>query len=137
MGIPVENYTREQWEVFLAGERAAAQVKKEKMREVLAERALQRRRDAKRKSSKRARQWVWEYKSQRACVRCGFSHAAALQFHHKRDKRREVSQIKTLGAIKMEIEKCELLCANCHAIEHYEQGRAAQSVDQVGEGSPT
>jgi hypothetical protein len=63
-------------------------------------------------------------KSRRACERCGFSHPAALDFHH-RDPSRKSFAIATgpaLGksweTIVEEIAKCEVLCANCHRIEH-------------------
>jgi hypothetical protein len=61
------------------------------------------------------------------CEQCGFTHPAALQFHH-RDPQTKMFDItsKTLSAprkfpwetILQEIEKCDLLCANCHAVEH-------------------
>lgn len=56
------------------------------------------------------------------CSRCGYnSHMAALEFHHPDD-----NKVFNLGnfmnakweKLEIEIKKCELLCSNCHAIEH-------------------
>lgn len=30
------------------------------------------------------------------------------------------SGMRNLGAVMLEVDKCEVLCANCHWIEHYE-----------------
>lgn len=59
--------------------------------------------------------------------KCGQDHPAALQFHH-RDPSTKMFELtsKTLSAPKkfpwetilLEIEKCDLVCANCHAIAH-------------------
>src|SRR5690606_24270514 len=57
--------------------------------------------------------------------RCPEKHAATLQFHHKNTNEKEfaVGEAICLGysikRIKTEIEKCEILCANCHFKEHY------------------
>lgn len=57
------------------------------------------------------------------CKRCGFDkHPAALEFHHTDPtiKKFEIGMVanKSWESIKEEILKCELLCANCHRIEH-------------------
>jgi hypothetical protein len=55
------------------------------------------------------------------CKDCGYNdHAVALQFDHLRDKRANVSNMirsdYSWDQIKKEIDKCEVVCANCHAI---------------------
>lgn len=61
------------------------------------------------------------------CCKCGFNHPAALDFHHRdpKDKLYEVCNMprKSIGKerILCEIEKCDVLCANCHRILHDEQ----------------
>jgi hypothetical protein len=65
-----------------------------------------------------------EFKKTLKCTRCGFSHPAALQFHHTDPTTKEatiatVARSWSLKKLKEEIDKCEILCANCHAIEHY------------------
>ena len=60
------------------------------------------------------------------CERCGFNHLAALDFHHK-DPTQKLFRLSdaivrtkkyTPEEIFTEVLKCELLCKNCHAIEH-------------------
>lgn len=70
-------------------------------------------------------QWFRDYKSTLKCCRCGFSHPAALDFHH-RDQSQKETEINRMVANKMskekvlaEAEKCDVLCANCHRIEHW------------------
>jgi hypothetical protein len=58
-----------------------------------------------------------------ACVRCGYDeHDAALQFHHRDSSEKEfgISTGLTIGLdrLKEEARKCDMICANCHAIEH-------------------
>lgn len=77
------------------------------------------------------REWLWELKASLKCNRCGFSHHAALDFHHKDGEQKEdcVSVMCSYGFSKesllKEIEKCEVLCANCHRIFHYEKQNGA------------
>jgi hypothetical protein len=55
------------------------------------------------------------------CKRCGWHrHPAALQFHHLSDKDFTISEVanRSWSVILRELDKCELLCANCHIIEH-------------------
>lgn len=56
------------------------------------------------------------------CKRCGYNkHPAALEFHHLEDKKFTVGKelaIKSWKIIEAELNKCELLCSNCHRIEH-------------------
>jgi len=58
------------------------------------------------------------------CERCGWQgHPAAYDFHHKNPEEKEFqwsTQLykKSWGTIKTELDKCELLCAICHRIEH-------------------
>lgn len=56
------------------------------------------------------------------CVRCGYNkNYSALEFHHLDPKTKERGIRGThakLSNIKKEIEKCILLCSNCHREEH-------------------
>ena len=69
--------------------------------------------------------WLRRLKRKLGCVRCGFRHPAALQFHHKKPEEKEfdicsgVLNGRSKEVLEREIAKCEILCANCHAIEHY------------------
>ena len=69
-----------------------------------------------------------EYKGGK-CVRCGYNKCeGALQFHHKNpdEKSFTLSDVNLndvvlpMTAFLAEADKCELLCANCHAEQHYQ-----------------
>jgi len=67
-----------------------------------------------------------DFKKTLQCVKCGFSHHAALDFHHEEPATKEgnvnryVSNAQYKKAYE-EIKKCIVLCANCHRIHHYEK----------------
>ena len=71
------------------------------------------------------REWMNEYKTKCACSKCGESHPATLHFHHTNPKEKDVAVAKatahgySIERIEKEIAKCVVLCANCHAKEHY------------------
>lgn len=55
------------------------------------------------------------------CVMCGWDkYIWALDFHHKDDKHFNISKKQNISWEKMksEMQKCELLCANCHREKH-------------------
>lgn len=57
------------------------------------------------------------------CTKCEWSgDQAALQFHHKDPSKKDfiIGNVanKSWNSIKKEMQKCILLCANCHMIEH-------------------
>ncbi|MBI5954475.1 MAG: hypothetical protein HY865_22690 [Chloroflexi bacterium] len=67
----------------------------------------------------KAKEFVWDYLSSHPCTSCGESDPHALEFHHARgNKESEVSRMvgngTSIETIKAEIEKCDVLCANCH-----------------------
>lgn len=66
----------------------------------------------------RNREYLWDYLSNSECADCGEKDIIVLQFDHLRDKKYHVSEMVSQGAslasIKKEIEKCEVVCANCH-----------------------
>ena len=60
------------------------------------------------------------------CTNCNFSHPAALDFHHTDPSKKEniVSNLISEGrfsAAMEEVQKCIVLCANCHRVHHYEE----------------
>lgn len=65
------------------------------------------------------------------CVKCGEDDPVTLKFHHKVPREGEGKGVsgmsnRTLELIKAEIDKCDVLCANCHTKVHYfidEDGR--------------
>lgn len=67
-----------------------------------------------------------ELKGELKCNRCPENHIAVLDFHHKDPKQKDqmISSMLydwTFDAILKEIDKCEVLCANCHRKHHYEE----------------
>ena len=76
----------------------------------------------------RKKQWIDSQKVQ--CVRCGETHIACLDFHHRNPDEKDflvsiaVSKYP-LDRIKEEVAKCDVLCANCHRKLHYEEKMAA------------
>jgi hypothetical protein len=85
------------------------------------ERARQRDRDRVRQR----RQFIDALKSERGgCQRCGFADIRALVFHHRDPSTKSftIASIRGPGLRKeqilAEVEKCDLLCANCHMILH-------------------
>ena len=57
------------------------------------------------------------------CIKCGYNESpAALQFHHvSSEKSFEINSNNLLlkeEKVKDELNKCILMCANCHATEH-------------------
>lgn len=73
----------------------------------------------------RNKQFVNEYKKDKKCSRCPENRSICLHFHHiKRQTANDkgvsilVRNGSSIDRIVKEIEKCELLCANCHLVEH-------------------
>lgn len=68
----------------------------------------------------KAQQFVWDYKLSHPCVDCGESDPVVLEFDHidaatKIDSvGRMAEKPLAINNIKREIEKCRLLCCNCH-----------------------
>jgi hypothetical protein len=68
--------------------------------------------------------WMRELKS-RPCVDCGNQfHPAAMSFDHLpgTQKRPDISNLVKAGCIglaRIEIAKCEIVCANCHAVRTF------------------
>ena len=59
------------------------------------------------------------------CQRCGNDDKRVLDFHHLHGKDKGVATLRVAGysrkRIVAEIEKCIVLCANCHRIVHWEE----------------
>jgi hypothetical protein len=68
-------------------------------------------------------QFVMDYLTIHSCVDCGESDPVVLDFDHVRgEKRLPINTIivswLSLAVLKLEIEKCEVRCANCHRRRH-------------------
>jgi hypothetical protein len=66
-----------------------------------------------------------EIKEASGCVDCGIKNYILLDFDHLSDKKYNVSRMIHDGfswaAIKKEIAKCEVVCANCHRIRTHDR----------------
>ena len=69
---------------------------------------------------KYGRKLIYEFKLGNPCSACGESNPVVLEFDHidPKKKRNDVSYMATHGysieSLEKEIEKCIILCANCH-----------------------
>ncbi len=80
------------------------------------------------KRTKQNRKLWQEYKATLSCIKCGENHPGCLDFHHrnKKEKLFTISQAVdslSLEVLKEEIQKCDVLCANCHRKLHYNECR--------------
>ena len=85
---------------------------------------------------------IWEFynqlKATLKCARCGENHPATLQFHHCDPQKKDfnlseaVREGYSIKRIKKEVAKCTVLCANCHAKEHYEWARQSKKPSREG-----
>lgn len=62
-------------------------------------------------------EYIRQYLLEHPCVDCGEDDIVVLEFDHVRGEKRGVISVlkrSSLKAVKEEIEKCEVRCANCH-----------------------
>lgn len=83
---------------------------------------------AKKKTSDRTKMladWLFDYKSNLACSVCGESDFRCLDFHHTDPSSKDMSVSKavrygwSIARITKEINKCVVMCSNCHRKLHY------------------
>lgn len=77
------------------------------------------------------RDYVSEYKLKRGCMLCGFiaKHTCQLDLHHVdpstktyKGDHKSYDAGWSLERIDAELEKCIVICKNCHALENYNEG---------------
>jgi len=83
--------------------------------------------DTKRRIRKERRDWFQELKKDLTCSKCGIKDFRVLDFHH-RDRERKDMEVSNMVRLRWskekileEMSKCDVLCANCHRIEHSEE----------------
>jgi len=73
---------------------------------------------------KRVLKWFIDYKKTLKCEKCGETNIACLDFHHTNKEEKEGTMNRcirngwNIEKLKTEIEKCEILCSNCHREIH-------------------
>jgi len=71
--------------------------------------------------------WYRQYKTTIKCIRCGENEPACLHLHHrnKADKKKNIAHYvfhaSSLEKFLGELSKCDVLCANCHRLEHWQE----------------
>lgn len=82
-------------------------------------------RDKQRQDKRKRKQQAIDYLGG-SCMKCkNVYHPAVFEFHHRDPSEkadRDPSKMLSLSWVKIEAElnKCDLLCANCHRLAHYE-----------------
>lgn len=78
------------------------------------------------------RQKLWDYLLTHPCVDCGIGDPRVLQADHIADnKRATITKLLTNASwatVLMELEKCEIRCANCYQIKTAERSRSWRHV---------
>lgn len=83
--------------------------------------------DAVQRRRRKIKQQSIEYKGD-SCAHCnGRFHPAVYEFHHRDPTKKDFALgsggiCRSWDAIKLELDKCDMLCANCHRMEHVRIG---------------
>jgi hypothetical protein len=83
------------------------------------------------------RHWFMRYKSTLYCIDCGISHPAVLQFHHRNRAEKSftiadvVRKAASIRQITNEINKCDVVCVNCHAKRHWRETHETDSWEEL------
>ena len=77
-----------------------------------------------REERRKKKEWLDAFKVK--CSRCDESHVACLEFHHRDPSQKDfllsVGVAKySLAKLQVEVEKCEVICSNCHRKHHWDQ----------------
>lgn len=75
----------------------------------------------------KARDYIKTYKQTHCCEKCGENRYFLLDFHHiDNNKEKELSKVTSwsIKRIQKEIDKCAILCANCHRDFHWQEKNA-------------
>ena len=79
---------------------------------------------------------VNEIKSELKCQKCGEERPYVLDFHHKNPQEKDFSIARMtsnnnhMADIQKEIEKCVVLCSNCHREFHYLKNNNGITIDE-------
>ena len=83
--------------------------------------------------------YLSDYKTQKACKECGENHPACLDLHHRNASEKLITpsnmwrQGWSIERMHSELDKCDVLCSNCHRKQHWRRGSAAlfQSAGEI------
>ena len=85
-------------------------------------------RNRQRETRSEIKKYIQEYKQNKICADCKENYPYwIMEFDHLSDKKFNISAWKTftqnIEIIKIEIEKCEVVCSNCHRNRTYQRER--------------
>lgn len=73
-----------------------------------------------------AQEYVMSILSESCCADCRTKNIIVLEFDHVAEKENNISSMVasacSISRIKKEIEKCEIVCRNCHALRTHQRG---------------
>ena len=78
-------------------------------------------------------EWFAEFKLTLKCSKCSESHIACLDFHHAESSKKESTVANAISGgwskerVMREVEKCIVLCSNCHRKMHYDERRTKET----------
>jgi hypothetical protein len=70
--------------------------------------------------------WIQQIKSKLMCNECGESRIPCLDFHHRNPDEKDMNIGRAVWCLSkervlLEIQKCDVLCKNCHAYLHWKE----------------
>ena len=80
--------------------------------------------DKSKRLRKKYRKQFYSWMQDKYCKDCGNSDFRVLEFDHLEDKKYNISErigAQTLESLMIEINKCDIVCANCHRIRTCKQ----------------
>jgi len=80
---------------------------------------------SKKNKTKKQKEWS-DWKSTLKCSNCPESHISCLEFHHIDPSQKEglITKLRfSKEKLQKELEKCIVLCSNCHRKLHYQQNK--------------
>jgi hypothetical protein len=91
--------------------------------------------ETKKRLRKERRKWFQDLKKTLKCNRCPETDWRVLDFHHKDPSQKDwevANMVRSRWSQKRilaEIDKCEVLCANCHRREHWDEKHKSEVTD--------
>ncbi len=99
-------------------------------------------RETRKRAVAKRREWYRTLKSNLSCECCGESHPACLDFHH-RDPSKKFLEVSVMVRdkypiyrIQEEVDKCSVLCKNCHAKQHWREAMSIRPQDMKHVSKP-
>lgn len=95
--------------------------------------AKENRKKQKIRANKKCRDLIKKLKTENSCVDCGkFYHFSVMDFDHVRgEKKFNICRLDNRGAFQQllkEIEKCEIVCSNCHRLRTYVRSHPGEEI---------